>query len=315
CKGCLVVSVQFVDSVNLLSPGGSTQPNVDAVRWTGNNSTWIDAQSNSWGPIAPGWDPTGTAGILVTNPALAKVVEEVSQKHPAFWAVGNGAAFRGGVLGHPTIAAPHLGPSAIIVGGMDSGYVTTWTGFSAHVVSDACNDWGAYWNSTTGSADTVGSGTSSATPFAAGGAVDELLEARKIFDDHSTGVHNGVVASGPAGLVPSGPLADGVFTMAEWKQLLFHTATARPVAQPEDGPTCSGTVQFDASPVKWSDVPSQFPEYIDIGYGAVDDPARAFAKQVLHGTAALPARPQTDQYFAVDSQVRSVTYQVYSTGP
>ena len=98
-----------------------------------------------------------------------------------FWATGNGAATRGGVLGHPTIIDPRMtAPSIVMVGGHDSGYVNTWPDFPPHVVSDSCNCWGAYHQSLDESADTVGSGTSSATPFAAGGAARILQEARAI---------------------------------------------------------------------------------------------------------------------------------------
>ena len=60
--------------------------------------------------------------------------------------------------------------------------------------------------------------TSSATPFAAGGAARMLLEARRILGDTGTGVTKGVVASGPKGRVKDGPLADGEFTLEEWKK-------------------------------------------------------------------------------------------------
>ncbi|MFN2593501.1 MAG: S8 family serine peptidase [Actinomycetota bacterium] len=143
CPECRTVMVQFPTSINLLSPGGSTAPAISAIKWAANNAGWIDAQSNSWGPLVPVWDPTGQVGLVGANPELVRAVEEVSKKHLAFWASGNGAAFRGGAVGHPTLLSPHLTPSAIIVGGDDSGYMSTWPGFPPDVVSDSCDSWAA----------------------------------------------------------------------------------------------------------------------------------------------------------------------------
>jgi hypothetical protein len=311
CHECLIVSVQDPLTINLTNPSSDTPRVIKAIRWAADNASWIDAQSNSWGPFVPGWDPTGTSGLLMGNPALVRAVEEVSQKHAAYWASGNGALFRFGVLGHPTILAAHFAPSAIMVGGMDSGYVNTWPGFSPHVISDSCNSWAAHNDSTSDSAENVGGGTSGATPFAAGGAARLLMEARAILGDLGTGVENGIVAQGPPGLVPSGPLADGVFTVAEWKTVVFKTATRRPKRQYEDGSVCSGGVLYDATPIKWEDIPDAYPEFVQIGYGAVDGDARRLGISVLRGTSAMPDRTLTDAYFALDAQARAALHQVF----
>ena len=310
CPSCLAVAVQYPGSVNLLDPGPSMPPTIAAIEWAADNAGWIDVQSNSWGPIVPLWEPTGMAGLLTANPELARAVERVSSAHLATWASGNGAAFRGGVVGHPSLLSPHLTPSAVIVGGHDSGYVNLWPGFPPHVVSDSCSSWAARRNSVDSSGDTVGGGTSAATPFVAGGAAQILVDARTLLGDTRTGVRDGVVAAGPAGLVASGPLADGIFTLAEWKRLTYVTATPRPVAQHEDGPTC-GTGQFGPTPVKWTDVPAGYPEFLHIGYGAVDTPAVELAGRVLRGEAPAPDRAVTDQYFAADDAARSALHQVF----
>jgi hypothetical protein len=313
CRTCLVVSAQYQSAIPIASPEGSTKPAVDAITFLAKNNTWIDAQSNSWGPFAPGWDPTGKAGLLTANPAIVKAVEAVSKAHLAFWASGNGAAFRLGIAGHPTLLAPHLGPSAIIVGGHDSGLVAAWPGFTPHVVSDACSSWAAKGMTTRDSADTVGSGTSGATPFVAGGAAEILLDARRLLGDPRTGVRGDVVAQGYPAKIRTGPLADGKLTLAEWRDLVFKTATRRPVKQYEDGPPCPVDI-YGPTPVQWSQVPDAFPEAPLIGYGAVDRPSIAVAGKVLRGTAPLPDRATTDQFFAADRQVRSATYTVFS-GP
>jgi len=316
CRECRVVAVQFPTSIPLINPASSTGPAVQAIRFAADNAAWIDAQSNSWGPFAPLWDPTGTAGLLTANPEIVRAVEETAQKHAAFWASGNGAAFRGGVAGHPTLLAPHMTPSAIIVGGMDSGYVNTWPGFPPHVISDSCDSWAAQHRTTTGENGSVGGGTSGATPFAAGGAARILMEARGILGDTRTGVEDDVVAEGPAGLVASGPLADGELTLAEWKDLVFKTATARPVRQFEDGNVCDQPLDapYNTTPLKWASLPKDVPAVLYIGYGAVDDQSQRRAFQVLHAERDMPDRTVEDAYFTADKAAREVLLNVWGVG-
>ncbi len=319
CPDCRVVSVQFPTSIPILNPSESTDHAVKAIRWAANNSSWIDAQSNSWGPVVPLWEPTGEAGLLTANPELVRAVEEVSRRHLAFWASGNGALFRFGVLGHPTLLAPHMGPSAVIVGGHDSGYVNTWPGFPPHVVSDSCASWAADHEELKKSRDSEGGGTSGATPFAAGGAGGIVLEARRILRDSGTGVVKGVVASGRSGHVSKGPLKDGKFTIKEWRDVLFKTATDRPARRHEDGPPCEVEpyrgAPYAPTPVKWTDVPEGYPEYVHIGYGAVDDPAMSVAAKVLRGQKKLPDRSDTDAFFENDRRARTLLHELFSQGP
>jgi hypothetical protein len=311
CRECRIVSVQLPLT---LTPGSSqaTTDTVRGIRWAAGNASWIDAQSNSWGPYVPAWAPTST-GLATADPDLVRAIEETAQQHLAFYAAGNGVAFRFGVLGHPTLLAPHLGPSPIIVGGHDSGYVSPWPGSTPTVSSDDCNSWATEGPETTKSGDSVGSGTSAATPYVAGGAARVLLEARRILGDPRTGVRKGVVAQGRPGIVRTGPLADGRLTLPEWRDLILHTATARPVGEHDDGPPCDATAApYQATPVPWTSVPAQFPAYLLIGYGAVDTPARSLAVKVLRGTAPMPSRPDEDRYRALDQQLRTAFYQAYA---
>lgn len=315
CPDCLVAAVQFPTSIPLINPGSSTGPAVDAISWAADNAGWVDAQSNSWGPFVPAWDPTGAAGLLTANPAIVRAVEEVSQAHLAFWASGNGAAFRGGALGHPTLLAPHFTPSAVIVGGHDSGQVNVWPGFPPHVVSDSCDAWAARINTYDESGERVAGGTSGATPFVAGGAAEILRQARALLGDSRTGVREAddgtlVVAQGDSGAIADGPLADGTLTLDEWKRLVYVTATPRPARQHEDGPPCA-TGAYGPTPVLWTDVPADYPEYVHIGYGAVDAPAVELAGQVLRGEAPAPDRASTDTFFAADHTAREQTHQVW----
>ena len=314
CPTCRVVAIEYTGSVNLVGPAGSEDGPIEAISLAAEHADWIDLQSNSWGPIVPVYDPTGAGGLLGANPRFISEVERVSAAQPAFWASGNGAAFRGGVLGHPTFLTPHATPSAIMVGGHDSGYMQTWPGFPPHLVSDSCSSWAAHHDSIDESGDSVGGGTSGATPFVAGSAAQILAEARTLLGDTGTGQSGeGVLAQGTPTGITSGPLADGVLTREEWQRVLYTTATRRPAAQFEDGPPCGVLgAPYNEVPVKWTDVPDQFPEYLNIGYGAVDGPAVELAGQVLRGEAALPTRTQTDQYFAAHHAVGDVTHQVYT---
>ncbi|MFN2526277.1 MAG: S8 family serine peptidase [Actinomycetota bacterium] len=300
CRSCLLVAVQGF--------------NTDSVAWAADNSHWIDAQSNSWGRFLPVWVPVAADELVTNDPQFVRIVEDAARRHLAFWASGNGALTRGGVLGHPTILDPRMTPSVVMVGGHDSGYVNLWPAFPPHVVADSCNSWAAYHTQTEQSDENVGSGTSAASPWAAGGATRILLEARRILGDRDTGIESGMAASGRAGLVAEGPLADGVFTLEEWKEVTYRTASARPEGQREDGSVCSGGagyVIYDSTPVRWEDVPAEYPEYLHIGYGAVDAQSLQLAFSVLRGVEPVPDRGETDDYFAMDAQVRGALHAVY----
>ncbi len=313
CASCLVVAVQMPASVSFVSPAGSEEGPLTAVEWAAANNGWIDVQSNSWGPIVPLWDPTARAGLFGTSPETARRIEAAAAVQPGFWASGNGAAFRFGGLGHPTTLMPHLGPSPYIVGGHDSGEVNTWPGFPPHLVGDSCSAWGAHPDSIEEEDEHVSSGTSGATPYVAGSAAQVVRAARAILGDTGrTGIVDGVLASGPAGAVADGPLADGDLTLDELRRLLFTTATARPEAQEEDGPSCIGP--YGSSGVKWSSVPEDYPGYLHIGYGAVDRPAVALAVEVLRGTEPMPERPDEDAFFERHEQVRGTLHEVWTTG-
>lgn len=203
-------------------------------------------------------------------------------------------------------------PSIVMVGGHDSGYINTWPGFPPHVVADSCNSWAAYRDKIKESDDTVGSGTSSATPYAAGSAAQVLIEARRLLGDTGTGVERGIVAEGAATF--KGPLADGRLRLEELKDLVFKTATPRPRGERTDGSMCGvveGLVLYSSTPVRWEDVPEGYPEYLHIGYGATDSVARQLAVDVLAGHEELPDRAATDQYFEADGLARSALHQVF----
>jgi hypothetical protein len=310
CPVCRVVSVEFQTGYGVINSKDATTSAIRSLDWLAANAGWIDVESNSWGAL-PVWDPTGEAGLFATSPALARSVERAARAHLAFWASGNGIARTVGLAGHPTAATPGVTPSAIVVGGHDSGQVLTWPGFTPHVVSDACDSWAAAPGSTREERDDVGGGTSGAAPYAAGSAALELVHARALLGDRRTGARRAVVAQGKAGRVRTGPLADGVLTQSEWRTLVLGTATPRPAKQRDDGEPCFDPL-YPTTPARWTDVPRDAPAYPLIGYGAVDKPAVALARRVLSGTAAMPARTDEDRYFTVYGAVQSAAYTVYA---
>lgn len=309
CPRCRVVSVEFQTGYGLDNSQHATTSAIRSLDWLADNAGWIDVESNSWGP-PPVWDPSGEAGLFATSPQLARSVERAAQAHLAFWSSGNGVARIFGVAGHPTVATAHHTPSALVVGGHDSGQVLAWPGFTPHVVSDACDSWGATHRSTREERDDVAGGTSAAAPYAAASAAAQLLHARELLGDRRTGVRSGVVAGGRARGVRSGPLADGRLTRAEWRTLVLATATARPARHSDDGEPCLDPLYL-TSPVRWRDVPAAAPAYPLIGYGAVDEESVDLARRVLSGAGPLPVRPDEDRYFQVYGTAQSAAHSVY----
>lgn len=312
CPDCRVVSVHAMNSIPLTAPTLETYR--QSLKFIADNAGWIDVSSNSWGPFTPAYEPTGSAEGFAGSPAVTRAVAASVKRLPTVFASGNGALFRFGVLGHPTTGNSHAGPQVLQVGGHDSGYVSTWTGFPAHVVSDACASWAAKPLHRSESAEDVGSGTSAAAPFVSGILAAIALDARRILGDRRTGVRSGTVARGPAGRVPAGPLADGRLTRDELERVVTRTAQDRPTAQFEDGPPCRTTGIYDATPVLWKDVPPGYPEEETIGFGAVDRISQTLAGRVLRGQVPLPERPDAEAVFTRYRSVQDAAAGVYSEG-
>ncbi|HEV8359182.1 MAG TPA: S8 family serine peptidase [Candidatus Thermoplasmatota archaeon] len=306
CPDCLFVAIEGLGN--------------DGVTFAA-DSGFVDVQTNSWGYLVP------------VSPGAQAAVAAAADKMPVFFASGNGIEFQGGVT-QPTYFEGTAAPGVVLVGAHDNGHVLTWDGSPQHVIADGYGPWTALRDAVSEERpDPVACCTSTAAPYAAGGAAGLIFEARRILGDLSPGIVGGVVASGPAGLVPQGPLADGVFTLDELRSVLFHTATARPVAQADDGllnwlgdpanaqlpPPGVALAGFVANPgqnpycrlcvttpVTWSSIPTQLPMYAREGYGAIDAPSVALAGAVLRGEVAEPARALEDTLYGVDQQVREV---------
>ena len=287
-----------------------------SVRWAAEQG-WVDIQTNSWLSLVPPPVPSGTTDAFA----------EAASKMPTFAASGNGSAYVAGVAPTPTYLLSTAPPGVILVGGHDNGKTTLWSGAPPHVVADAYAGPTAIFNSSTEvRPDPISCCTSAASPYAAGGAAALIQEARRILGDNTVGVHDGVLAEGSCGKVKAGPLADGVFTLDEFKDLFFHTAEPHPAEGKHDGlvhwagdprppdyteygpggnPFCIGCT---TTPVPWSAIPEEVDAYQFIGYGGINEFSVALGKKVLAGRADQLVRDTADAQYELDQTVRELEF-------
>lgn len=289
-----------------------------SVRWAADQG-WIDVQSNSWAEILP---HPATQLFSDVNAAF----KHAARRHLVFAASGNGIGGFFGLAPHNTYTLSTAAPGVILVGAHDNGRMALWSGAPAYVVTDGYGGWMAAHDSKTRFApDSVACCTSAASPYAAGGAARVILAARRILGSSQVGVRNGIVARGLRGLVAKGPLADGVLTLTEVRQLLLRTAESPPRRGRDDGlaqwtgdprapdqanrgpganPYCNGCQTL---PLAWTTIPSDVPSYLLVGYGAVNERSTDLAIRVLAGRASTPARPDEDAFFEFDQAFRDFT--------
>lgn len=75
------------------------------------------------------------------------------------------------------------------------------------------------------------------------------------------------------------------------------------------GPPCTDAL------VPCSSVPAAYPEFLNIGYGVLDSPARVLAAAVLAGTKPLPDRTATDAYFTARDAAVGAQHAAYTAIP
>ncbi|MEK6984833.1 MAG: S8/S53 family peptidase [Candidatus Thermoplasmatota archaeon] len=268
----------------------------EATRWMA-DQPFIDIQSHSWGM------PFTCAGIATTQIyGWAEAFKYAREKQLVFVAAGNGAGNTGITPGYPSQCQDNSGIAGVVtVGANDNDGTTTWGNFFPAVSGDGCGN-PSVNEATTNELDNSGGGTSSATPFTAGGAASLLLEARRIFRDPNVGVRDGVMARAqPGAILPEqGPLADGIFTMDELKSVLFHTALSPPTLDESDGEQCMVGTRVPTDPESPL-APGLFPF---IGYGEVNRISIALGIEVLQGVKAEPERAREDQLYQQDQDAR-----------
>ncbi|MGH2754859.1 MAG: S8/S53 family peptidase [Actinomycetota bacterium] len=310
-------------SPNSLAPGARIVMieglGAQGVEWAA-DAGWIDVQSNSWLSLIP---PPLDGAVGDTSAAFEAAAGEML----TIAASGNGTAYLAGVAPTPTYLLSTASPGVVLVGGHDNGKATLWAGAPPHVVADAYSGMTAIVHSSEKMRpDPMACCTSAAAPYAAGGALAIILEARRILGDPGPGVDKGVYASGPKDLVREGPLADGKFTLEELKDVFFHTAETHPAEGRDDGdihwggeprapeldpygpgdnPFCVGCT---TTPLAWKSIPDAVDTYQLIGYGGINENSTALAAKVLAGDEPLPERPTADAQYQLDQQLREIFF-------
>lgn len=296
------------------------------VRWAA-DQPWIDVISISAG-ISPYSIVPGAPNVLDTDGIPA--YNHASHQKPFFASTGNGFV-NAGVLGFPAALRGSSGvPDAVSVSANDNDQISHWHNQDGYVSADGCQNPRAD-PATLTKILLDGGGTSSATPFSAGGGAKLLLEARRILNDThvgpvvdknisapTSGWSSGraadaqvVLARGEPNLVPDGPLKDGVFTLLELKDVLYHTALVTPTNDKSDGVRCDAPSNLPGgggTPAGGTYVPAALvPEQARFpfdGYGEVNHASIAAAVKVLKGEAKLPARPGDDAQYDRARQIK-----------
>lgn len=291
-----------------------------SVRWAAEQG-WIDVQSNSWLSLIP---PPANSRIFNSTSAAFR---EAAQKMVTIAASGNGTAYIMGAAPTPTYLLSTAPPGVILVGGHDNGKMTLWAGAPPHVVADAYSGFTALRDSKSKmTPNPIACCTSAAAPYAAGGATAIIAEARRLLGDKTAGIRAGVIARGRPREIKKGPLADGKFTLEEFREVLLHTAQARPEKGRDDGqihwageprapellPFGPGANPFcllcTTTPIEWAAVPEAADAYQLIGYGSIDERSVALAVKVLKGAEPLPERPTEDAQYEADQALREVFF-------
>lgn len=290
----LLVNIRVPLNIPLDATPGT--PEEQAVRWAADQD-WIDIQSNSWG-----------MPFMCAGPAAASLTgwmdafRYARDKQFVFSATHNGHG-NTGTVGYPSQCQDTAGPAGVIaVSATDNQGYASWSNWFPAIAADGCANPAVAEASLNETANT-GGGTSSATPYSAGGMAKIILEARSIFRDAGVGIHDGIVATlQPGGQLPStGPLRDGVFTVDEAKAVLFHTARSPPQDDPSDGDACLNQI-----PARENDPAIAWFPFI--GYGEINEATIADALSVLRGDLDEPVRADEDALYEQDQANRRALY-------
>ncbi len=263
-----------------------------ATRWMA-DQPFIDIQSHSWGM------PFTCAGLATQHAwGWAEAFKYARDRQLVMVAAANGHG-NTGTLGYPSQCQDNAGVAGVVtVGATDNDGYPTWANWFPAISGDGCAN-PAPKEDTVNEISNTGGGTSSATPFSAGGAAKMILEARRMFRDPGVGIHDGVITTvQPGGSVPeAGPLADGIFTMDELKDVLFHTAISPPTVDDSDGGECLQRVPMDEN----TPATAVFPF---IGYGEVNGDSIDHAIRVLQGIDEPYVRAAEDALYEQDQDAR-----------
>lgn len=295
--------------------------NAEGIGWAA-NQPWIDILSISSG-VSTGVLVPGTGHVL--DAATMKAFNDAAHKKPFFASSGNGIGNLG-LLGFPSwLRGPSGVPDVISTGANDNGRMAVWHNQHSYIVGDGCQNPSATDNTPDRIANS-GGGTSSATPFSAGSAAKMLLEARRLLGDAHVGPrysdkpitsfspwssgYDGdakvILAQGdPGGAgIQGGPLADGILTQEEFKDVLYHSAIAGGSEDKSDGNLCTGP---GGAYVPGSQVPPEVRVHFE-GYGEVNGKSIEAAVKVLGGQNKIPARALEDTWYRQFHGIKAATF-------
>lgn len=296
CPQCLVVIIE-ADSVEAIDQG---------YAWAA-GQPWIDVITSSvgYGLIGLGWNP-GPLGNGMTPGAK----EAVQNGKLFFEAAGNGLA-NFGLVPTSTWLLQSSNPFTVAVG--SSNEATGEASFYYDLPVDVLGTGQSRHAAQPGSLGAFQSvtGTSFASPSAAGTAAAALLAARAAVGDaaegaSAAGASKTLLRNADGVAVPQGPFANGVLTLDEFREAVLKNAEPAPLV-------------FQGShavvPAAWPDSPASF---VWEGYGelnagydgsAADHSGSTRSAEIaatLLGTRPMPSRPEaqawTDAIQAINEQ-------------
>ncbi|MGB0652022.1 MAG: S8 family serine peptidase [Thermoplasmatota archaeon] len=301
---------------------------LESVQWVAEQE-WIDMVSISSGASLGIFAP-GAANAL--SPNMMQAYQALAEAKPFFASSGNGVG-NTGTAGFPTwLRGPSGIPDAISVGANENGDMAIWHNWQPYVVADGCANPAAEDESADEVTDT-GGGTSSAAPYSAGTGAEILWQARYLLGDTHVGPRYAdapvaswnawdslapgdasvILAAGDPALrgITDGPLADGVFTLQEFKDVLYHTALPDGTDDDSDGAnpctvTARGITDDGGVPM---DVRAQFQ-----GYGELNNASAEAATAVLTGETPLPTATEADAWYERFHALRTASYTASTTG-
>lgn len=207
-------------------------------------------------------------------------------------AAGNGV----GGLGpsYPMELSQYNGPrGSLIAGANDNGGYTYFSNLNPHVVMDGN---GTVAAEPDGYGDAPFSGTSSASPRITGYVARIIGVLRARFGHTGKGLVR-IPKTRPR--PTSGPLKDGVLSVAELHEVVRKTANPNPHDSKYDGEPSSPIPQ---------PVDAPFAVYLKMGYGEVSEHTIGAALAVLSGTEPMPERPNEDRFFELSEELRRVIH-------
>lgn len=260
---------------------------------------WIDIVTNSYGPCAP-----GVPGCAARSPATPPLVFSGPTKDSSeagqvvLFSSGNGHLNAYDVP-QLTYAHAYTGPDWVVtVGAVFPGDQNSIAGAGKPVdLASYGRDWPAA-DEASSDGEIRFSGTSCATPIAAGVFGQVLLEARRALGDVQGGHQGGIVAEGTP--VAGSPfLDDGILTRAELYELVTKTAVY---------PSAQGGWIYPTG------VPATPADALHMGWGVVDaNTAQAGVDWLLGGS--IPAsKPVAEAWMPVDSEIRQSIWGSWNGG-